>query len=53
MTEPDSPIVDLTDVPLRDHARHAGDRALEATLERLKREAETEREAVSGFASAV
>lgn len=47
------PTADLTRLSVKDVADREGDPVLEATLERLQREAEQPREAVSGFASAI
>jgi len=47
------PVADLSKKTLREVAEAEGDTALEKTLRRLKAEAEKEREAVSGFSSAV
>lgn len=46
-------VANLKDVSLNKLADHEGDTALEKMLERLKKEVETPREPVSGFASAV
>jgi FXSXX-COOH protein len=47
------PLADLSNKTLKEVAEAEGDTALEKTLRRLKAEAEKEREAVSGFSSAV
>ncbi len=53
IAESQVPVADLSDKGQREIADAEGDTALEKTLERLKKEAETPRESVSGFSSAV
>jgi len=47
------PIDNLDDVKIADIKKLEGDDMLERTLQRIKREVEQPREAVSGFSSAV
>jgi len=47
------PIANLDDVKITDLKKLEGDEMLERTLQRIKREVEQPREAVSGFSSAI